>query len=184
MHREFHSNQTAGGSMYSGSTLIPAFLAVIVMCVAVSASSKRPVADWNYYHFDGRGFVAGQPAEGNPFLALSDRTVPVVLTRMIKIEAMALPAGKGALAGICYLQSPGGKLAGGSGYSPYPGLPVAIFSGDSFVSSVVSDENGYFVALLPAGSYRIGSGAFKAEATLVNGTTTLVPLRAGKRMVD
>jgi hypothetical protein len=49
---------------------------------------------------------------------------------------------------------------------------------------VLSDANGYFVALLAAGSYMIGSGAFAAEATVENGTTVLVPLRAGKRMVD
>jgi hypothetical protein len=49
---------------------------------------------------------------------------------------------------------------------------------------VYSDENGYFMAILAAGSYRIGNGAFAADAKVENGTTVLVPLRAGKRMVD
>jgi hypothetical protein len=95
-----------------------------------------------------------------------------------------MPAGKGALAGICYIQSSGGRLTAGSGYAPCPRTTIAISSGSTVVTSVVSNEHGYFVAILPAGSYRIGSGAFAAEATVENGTTFLVPLRAGKRMVD
>ena len=170
--------------MYSGSTLILAGLAVIVMCVAVSAASKRPEAAWNYYYFDGRGFVAGQPPDGGPFLAVRDHAVPVALTRADRAEAVALPANKGALAGICYIQSSGGKLAGGRGFTPCPRTPITISSGNTVVTSVLSDENGYFVAILAGGSYRVGSGVFTAEATVENGTTLLVPLRAGKRMVD
>lgn len=170
--------------MSSGSTLILAVLAVIVMCVAVSAASKRPGAAWNYYHFDGHGFVAGQPADDSPYLAVRDRAVPLVLTRAARTEAVALPANKGALAGICYIQNSGGKLAGGSGYAPCPRTPITISSGNKDVTTVLSDENGYFVALLAAGSYRIGSGAFAADVTVENGATVFAPLRAGKRMVD
>jgi hypothetical protein len=170
--------------MYSGNTLILAGLAVIVMCVAVSAASKRPDVAWNYYHFDGHGFVAGRPADGGPFLAVRDRVLPVVLTRAARAEAMTMPRGKGTLAGICYIQSSGGKLTAGSGYAPCTRTTITISSGNTVVTSVVSDEFGYFVAILAAGSYRIGSGAFAADARVENDTTVLVPLRAGKRMVD
>jgi hypothetical protein len=170
--------------MNTGSTLILALLAVTVMCVSLSAASKRPAVVWNFYHFDGHGFVAGQPPDGGPFLAVRDRAVPLVLTRAVRTEAVALPANKGALAGICYFQNSGGKLAGGSGYAPCPRTPITISSGNTVVTNVLSDENGYFVALLAAGSYMIGSGAFAAKATVENDTTVLVPLRAGKRMVD
>ena len=170
--------------MYSGSTLILTGLALIVMCVAVSAASKRPAAAWNYLHFDGRGFVAGQPPDGGPFLAVRDHVLPVVISRAVKIEAVSLPKNKGAIAGICYIQSSGGKLAGGRGIVPCPRTPITISSGNTVVTSVQSDENGYFVAILASGSYRIGSGALAAEVTVENGTTLLVPLRAGKRMVD
>lgn len=170
--------------MYSGNTLLLAVLAVIVMCTAVSAAARRQGTAWNYYHFDGHGFVAGQPADNSPFLAVRDGAVPVVLTRIAKVEAVALPANKGALAGICYIQSSGGKLAGGRGYAPCPGISLTISSGDKVVTSVVSDENGYFVALLAAGVYRVSCGAFATEAAVENGTTAFVPLRAGKRMVD
>ena len=170
--------------MSSGTTFFLAGLALIVMCVTVSAASKRPGAVWNYYHFDGRGFAAGPSPDGRPFLAVRDRCLPVVLTRMAGIKAQALPAGKGALAGICYIQSSGGKLAGNSGYLPCPGVSLSISSGSGVVVTVPTDADGFFVAVLDAGSYTVGSGAFSSRATVEKGTTILAPLRAGKRMVD
>jgi hypothetical protein len=170
--------------MSFGSTLILAVLAVVVMCVAVSAASKRPGAAWNYYHFDGHGFVAGQPADDSPFLAVRDRAVPLVLTRAARVEASPLPTDTGAIAGICYIQSFGGKLASGRGYAPSPGIAVTILSGGAVVLHTQTDGSGYFVALLPAGVYRLSSGAFAAEAQVEAGKTTLTALQTGKRMVD
>jgi hypothetical protein len=170
--------------MSSGSTLILAAVAVIVICVAVSAASKRPAVAWNYYHFDGHAFVAGRPADGSPFLAVQDRAVPLVLTASTKVETTPLPPNKGALAGICYILSTGGKLAGRSNHVPSPGITVSIFSGTTVVLHTQTDGSGYFVALLPAGIYRISSGAFTAEAAVEAGKTTLSALPTGKRMVD
>ena len=171
-------------TMTSGSTFLLAVLAVVITCTAVSAAARRPANVWNYYHFVGQGFVAGQPADNSPFLAVQNRVQPVVLTRSAKIEAVALPPDKGALAGICYIQSSGGKLGAGHGYTPCSRTPVTISSGNNVETSVLSDENGYYIALLTAGRYRIGSGLFAVEVTVENGTTVLAPLRAGKRMVD
>lgn len=170
--------------MSSGSTLILAVLAVCIMCVAVSAASRRHVTAWNYYHFDGQAFVAGQPADGTPFVAVRDRAVPVVLNRATTVEATPLPSGKGALAGICFLRSSGGKLGGSGGHAPCPAATLEISSGDAVILRTQTDGSGYFVALLPAGVYRIGSGAFAAEATVETGKTTLAAVQAGKRMVD
>jgi hypothetical protein len=110
--------------------------------------------------------------------------MPVVLTRMTKVEAVSQPPGTGALAGICYIQSSGGKFGGGHGYTPCPRTSLTIYSGDTVVLLTQTDETGHFVAVLPAGAFRVVSGTFSAEASVENGTTTLVPLRAGKRMVD
>ena len=82
------------------------------------------------------------------------------------------------------LQSSGGKLGGGSGFVPYPRVPLLISSGGKQFVTVQTDEQGYFVVVLPAGTYSIGSEPFTAEITVERGITTLVPLRAGKRMVD
>lgn len=170
--------------MPSGNTLYLAILAIAGMCIAVSAATKRPGANWNFYHFDGHGFVAGPSVDGSPFLAVRDGAVPAVLSRMAKIEAVALPAETGAVAGICYIQSSGGKLAGGNGNPPCPGMELTLTTGSTIVKHIKTDGSGYFVVLLPSGVYRVSSGPFSVEATVENGTTTLVPLRAGKRMVD
>jgi hypothetical protein len=170
--------------MTSGSTILMAVVAVIIICVAVSAASKRPNTAWSDYHFDGTAFVAGPTADGSPFLSVMDRVTPVVQTRAVTAKPVALPSGYGALAGICYIQSSGGKLGNGCGFAPCSGLPLTITSGTRVVMDVVSDDNGYFVAVLAAGSYRIGNGAFSAEATVKAGTTTLAALRTGKRMTD
>jgi len=171
--------------MTSGSTLILAVLAIVVMCAAVSAAAKRPGAAWNYYHFDGRLFAGGPAAESSPFLAVRDGVVPVVLTRMARIEAVALPPGTGALAGICFIQSSGGRLPGGSNtHIPCPGTELTVTSGSTIVQQTKTDGSGFFMVLLPGGAYRVSRGPFSAETTVENGRTTLVPLRAGKRTVD
>ena len=91
---------------------------------------------------------------------------------------------EGALAGICYLRSSGGKLGGGGSYAPFPAAALEISSGETVVLRTQSDGSGYFVALLPAGVYRISCGPFAAEATVEDGKTTLAVVQAGKRMVD
>jgi len=170
--------------MSSGSTLILAVMAVVITCVAVSAAARRQAGTWNHYHFDGQGFAAGQPADDSPFLAVRDRVVPVVLTRAARAEATALPPGTGALAGICFLRSSGGKLAAGRAYAPSPGMPLTISSGTATALHTQTDGSGFFVALLPAGVYRVSSGAFSIEARVEVGKTTLTALPTGKRMVD
>ncbi|HEX9078634.1 MAG TPA: hypothetical protein VF795_03525 [Desulfuromonadaceae bacterium] len=169
--------------MSSGFHLVVAGLAVIATCVTATAAAKRPAASWSFYHFDGSRFAAGQPGDGTPFVAVRDGVRPVVLTRAGTIEAVPLGSGMGAIAGICYIQKSGGKLTAASGYVPSPHLPLEISANGRVVATLATDDRGYFVATLPAGSYRVIART-AVEVTVENGTTTLVPLRAGKRMVD
>ena len=155
---------------------------VACMCVTAAAAAKRQADHWSYYHFDGSRFVAGQPKDGT-FVALRDGVRPAVLTRATTIEAVDLGAGTGAIVGICYVQSSGGKLKPSSPYLPCPRIAVRIFAGDRLVTTTTTDDQGYFLAVLAAGRYRV-SGREEIEVTVENGRTTLVPLRAGKRMVD
>ena len=153
--------------------------------VSAAAAGKRLADTWNYYHFDGSAFIPGPTVDGSAFIAVREKVLPVVLTvQPSDIEQTALPDGAGVIAGICYLQSSGGKLGSGSGFSPYPRVPLLISSGGKQFVTVQTDEQGYFVVALPAGKYSVGSGPFTAEITVERGITTLVPLRAGKRMVD
>ena len=165
------------------------FLSALLICSAVSApasaAAKRPADVWNYYHFDGIAFIPGPTVDGSAFVAVREKVQPVVLTTQpSQIEPTALPNGAGVIAGICYLQSSGGKLGSGSGFAPYPRVPLLISSGGKQLVTVQTDDHGYFVVVLPVGTYSVGSTPFTAEITVESGITTLVPLRAGKRMVD
>lgn len=170
------------------SKAIP-FLLFFLVCAALpasaSAAGKRPADVWNYYHFDGTAFTPGPAVDGSAFMAVREKVRPVILAaQTAHIEQTALPDDAGAIAGICYLQSSGGKLGGGSGFKPYPRVPLLVSTGGKELVTVQTDDHGYFVVVLPAGTYSIGSGPFTAEITVERGITTLVPLRAGKRMVD
>lgn len=165
--------------------LLMVFLVVAALSASASAAGKRPTDIWNYYHFNGSAFTPGPAIDGNAYVAVREKVRPVVLTAQTSdIEQSALPDGTGVIAGICYLQSSGGKLGGSSGYKPYSRVPLTISSGGKELVTIMTDDNGYFVMVLPAGTYSIGSGPFTAEITVERGITTLVPLSTGKRMVD
>lgn len=165
--------------------LFMAVLACAVISTTALAVATRPGDAWVYYHFDGIGFKAGPSSDETPFVAVREGARPVVLlTQTAKIESIDLPEGAGAISGICYIQSSGGKLGGESGYVPCPKVPLLVSSGGKQLVTVQTDEYGYFVVVLAAGTYQIGSGPFAAEIPVERGITSLVPLRAGKRMVD
>lgn len=159
----------------------------LLMCTALQASAagRRPADAWSFYHFDGSAFVPGPSADGTAYIALRENVRPVIVTGSpAHIEQNALPDGSGVIAGICYIQSTGGKLAGGSSFQPYQRVPLLISSGGRQLVTVQTDDFGYFVVTLAAGTYAVGSGPFTAEITVERGVTSLVPLRAGKRMAD
>ena len=164
---------------------ILALIIVSALYATTSAFDKRPADVWNYYHFDGISFTSGPTLDGSAFVAVREKVRPVVLTAQTsQIEQIPLPEGAGVIAGICYLQSSGGKLGVGSGFKAYPHVPLIISSGGRQLVTVQTDDHGYFVTVLPAGLYSVGSGPATAGITVERGITTLVPLRAGKRMVD
>ncbi|MHB8123651.1 MAG: hypothetical protein ACYDG4_16050 [Desulfuromonadaceae bacterium] len=165
------------------------FLLALVFCTTIHttayAASNRPAAAWNYYHFDGSAFKPGPTADGSTFIAVREKLLPVILTApTANIEQTPLPDGTGVIAGICYLQISGGKLGGAGGFKPCQRVPLTIFSAGNPFITVQSDDNGYFIVVLPAGTYTIGGEPFSAAITVERGITTLAPLRVGKRMVD
>lgn len=168
--------------------IIKLFLAAIfftALAATVQAAAKRPTELWSYYHFDGIGFKAGTSPDGKPSVAVREGSRPVLLqSANSTTDSIALPDGTGAISGLCYIQSSGGKLGSSAGYIPCQRVPLVVSSGGKQLVTVQTDENGYFVVVLAAGTYQIGSGAFTAEIPVERGITSLVPLRAGKRMVD
>lgn len=162
-----------------------ALLVCTALPASISAAGRRPADSWNYYHFDGSSFSPGPGTDRTAFLAVREKVRPVVVTdQAAQPEQAALPDNAGAIAGICYQQIYGGKLGGGNSYNPYPRAALLISSGGKQLVTVQTDDHGFFVVVLPAGKYSIGSGPFTAEINVERGTTSLVPLRAGKRMVD
>lgn len=159
-----------------------AALTVALMSLTAHASARRPAELWAFFHFDGKNFAAGKPVDRTPFVAVRDGFIPVVHTREEKIVAVQLAPGTGAVAGICYVQSFGGKLKPAAGYHPVPLLAVQISTSENVVITMETDNNGFFVATLPEGSYRLGNQG--VEVKVESGTTKLIPLRVGKRMVD
>ena len=169
--------------MSTGLNVFLAGVALAVMSLTALAAAKRPDERWNYFHFDGHGFVAGKPADDSPAVALRAGVRPVLVGKGGKPEPVSLAGHAGALVGICFSQGSGGKLKAGAGFLPYPRLPVQVFSGETMVAATQTDAEGYFLVTLPPGKYRVRARQ-EVEVTVENGKTTLLALRAGKRMVD
>ncbi|MBU5636993.1 hypothetical protein KOM00_09620 [Geomonas sp. Red69] len=168
--------------MSSGLRFCLVALTLALTCLAAHGFAKRPAELWSFFYFNGTAFVPGRPAPLSPFVAVRDGFLPVVETREERIKEMKLPEGTGALVGICYVQSYGGKLKPAGGYHPVPMLEVPVWAGEKPASPAQTDSEGYFVTPLPAGSYRVGNQ--KVEVNVENGKISFIPLRVGKRMVD
>ena len=172
--------------MFSGfTTFVVAVLAALIS-LPCAAAGKRPAELWGFFHFDGREFVAGKSPDAAPSVGVRPGMRPVLLLPGGKPDEVPLASGTGALVGICYQQSSGGKLKAlqaGPHYAPVERLPVQISSGERVVATTETDANGFFLITLPAGQYRVSSRQV-VEVTVTTGNTTLIPLRVGKRMVD
>jgi hypothetical protein len=174
-------------SMSKSINLLFVILACAVITVPAAAIGKRPSDVWSYYHFDGVGFKSGPSTDNSPFVAVRERVRPVILLAPTEnIAPVTLSEGSGVVAGLCYLKSSGGKLEGSirADYAPYPRVPLLISSAGKAFVTVQTDDHGYFVVVLPAGTYSVGSGPYTADIMVERGITTLIPLQAGKRMVD
>lgn len=168
--------------MFKAIHLLLALLICSIVPASASAVDTRPVDTWNYYHFDGTAFVPGPTVDGSVFVAVREKMRPVVLTAQEShIEETALPDKSGVIAGICYFQSSGTTLSADGGFKPCPRVPLQIFSGGKEFVTVQTDDHGYFLVVLPAGMYSIGSGPYSSEITVERTITTLIPLRAEKK---
>jgi hypothetical protein len=169
--------------MSTGFTVFLTAAALLVICLTASAASKRPGSQWDFFHFDGHAFVAGRPADGASAIVVSAGRQPVLWKPGGELSSVPLAPGNGALAGICYLQSVGGKLGGGPSYLPSPHFEVQIRREGKIVLTTQTDEQGYFQATLAPGRYQVGNRRL-IDVTVEQGSTKLVTLRVGKRMVD
>ena len=141
---------------------------------------SRPVQPW---HFDGRAFAPGT-GDGNLVVLVRDGYLPVVQTRNDSKPGSSLPEGQGVVAGLCYVQVAGGKLANRSVTVPTAGYPLEIVGATGTGWRVTTGDNGFFTAPLPPGTYEVRGSGMPVKVTVTAGKTSLVALRTGKRMAD
>jgi hypothetical protein len=152
----------------------------LIICTDCALSGASDV--WRNYTLGSDGLREVKEHSGT-HLRVRDGYVPILSSGGALPAEAPLPAGMGALAGVCYVQSSGGKLRDASGYLPLAGAVVEV-SGGTRKLAVRADREGYFLLSLPAGEYTVQVAGFSYRVTVEKGKTSLVALRGGKRMVD
>lgn len=162
--------------------LLRTTILLIFPLILSCAGGNTPL--WKAYTFDGTNF---SPSSGTiaPTIWLRSGQLPTLAKpEQTRAASGSLPPGTGAVAGICYRQSSGGKTAGQTSFAPYPDEQIIIKNSAARTSLSRTDTNGYFTERLPAGSYELFCRGVRAEFRITQGETTLVPIRGGKRMAD
>lgn len=136
---------------------------------------------WKPYIFDGAKF---SPAENSPgAIWLRSGHLPATAEPSPE-SSYKLPPDTGAVAGICYIQTTGGRISEHNLFTPYPDEQITFRSKTEGVSVTRTDKDGYFAEYLPTGNYELFCRGARAEFRIKKGETTLVPIRGGKRMAD
>lgn len=141
---------------------------------------------WQYYKFNGSGFVLGKPEAAKTVVALHESYWPKVTSTYVSGDVAKLPPVTGVIAGLCYIQTAGGKLdnRGASVNIVYGRMPVQIISRNGEEKSATTDDDGYFMVAVKPGRYSVVCGADSLDIVVENKKTKLIALRAGRRMVD
>ncbi len=164
------------------SVLLATLTATLAAVPTVGLPMGSRPDDGRTMYFDGSAFREGTGA-GRPAIATRIGRYPRLLQDGPSGEAAPLPAGTGAVAGICYIQQSGGKLGTRPAILPRPGIQVTV-RGTGIEMQTSCDGQGFFSLALPPGRYEVSSGADSRPVTIEPDKTTLTPLRGGKRMVD
>jgi hypothetical protein len=159
----------------------PALLLLLPLLLSCASGST---SHWRPYIFNGTSFSpADRTTSGTIWLrrghfpAISD-------TPPADEHSNLLSPKTGAVAGICYLQTSGGKLSGHTSFTPYPDEQITLKNETHGVLVTRTDKNGAFAEHLPTGVYELFCRGGHAVITIQHGETTLTPIRGGKRMVD
>lgn len=157
-------------------------LPVVLTVVLLVALCQTALCSWNSAVFNGQEFL-GAKQGGYPLIRHRSGFLPFVDYSGNRPNEAKLADGSGAIAGICYIQSSGGKAHALSGFIPMAGEPVELHSGKT-VLTIRSDAAGYFLLAVPEGSYEIKVRGISRKISVEKGKTVFVPMRGGKRMVD
>jgi hypothetical protein len=151
---------------------------IIFSCAGMNSSYGEA------YTFDGIKFSPTSDNLSNSIWVRSGHFPSTAKPVPGSASADRLPPGIGAVAGICYRQTTGGKMAAQSSFTPYHDEQITFRSKSEGVSVTRTDKNGYFMEYLPTGEYELFCRGVRTEFRIKQGETTLVPIRGGKRMAD
>lgn len=159
-------------------------LSAAILPLSSCTLSAQSASPWHPYTFNGQEFITGE-IKGLQPLWLRDGFAP----RLSKPDRAAehnwqLPPKAGAVAGICYLQTSGGKIANQSGITPLPDEQIIIKNMREGAFVTRTDANGLFMETLDPGEYVFSCRGAGSQAEVTAGKTTLVRIRGGKRMAD
>lgn len=155
------------------------FFLLGILCTATGIACAGTASGWQSFGFDGNGFQKGIAGGA---IQIRDGYLPVPAAAGAPREDQ-LPKGTGAIALFCYMQSAGGKLKPHASVIPMGGVAITL-NGHSLTVAGRTDENGYLILALPAGSYDVRLYGFSKKVTVEIAKTALVAMRGGKRMVD
>ena len=153
---------------------------VLLACGCALGGEGRPT--WQSSYFDGSEFREGSLPRAVTVYHQVD-FLPVVTAGDIPVSRDPLPKGAGGVVIYCYIQSSGGKIEAQGGSVPVAGVAVEL-RGEGGNLLLRTDDKGYAVAGVAAGTYIVSVKGVATKFTVAQGTTTLLPIRAGKRMVD
>lgn len=161
-----------------------ALLAPLSFSLIACTNSAFSPQTWQAHTFVGPEFLPGeQPSR--PSIWLRDGYIPRTVNPGAQaVDIGRLPPKSGAVAGICYLQTSGGKLADQAGFQAFPDEQITIRNDQTGIFITRTDDNGYFIETLYPGKYEFYCRGAVSSAVIAEGKTTLVRLRGGKRMAD
>lgn len=161
------------------------FRVIVLLIVTITTACAGGNSSlWRPYTFDGTSFAPSTAADAKSIWLRSGQFPMISAKDPGSALSDRLPPGTGAVAGICYRQTAGGKLSGQNSFAPYPDEQITLRSKTDGVFVTRTDKNGYFTEYLAAGSYELFCRGSRIEIMIKQEETTLAPIRGGKRMAD
>ena len=170
--------------LFAGDRMLRMVAAVgiaLILC-AMAWGGAEPPQKWRTSHFVENTFREGASSDV-PTVYHREGFLPFVSSAEKPVADDPLPQGAGAVVIFCYIQSTGGRTKTQSEGYPLPDTAVQVSDGKIKVV-LRTDGNGYVVASLPAGQYEIAVRGMIRKIVVKERQTLLVPIRAGKRMVN
>jgi len=170
--------------LFAGDRMLRMVAAVgiaLILC-AMAWGGAEPPQKWRTSHFVENNFREG-PSSDVPTVYHRDGFLPFVRSGEKPVTEDRLPQGTGAVVIFCYVQGSDGRAKTHAGEYPLPDAAVQV--SDSEIKIILqTDWNGYVVAALPVGKYEISVRGMIRQIVVKERQTQLVPIRAGKRMVN